>query len=62
MDVVKEALDAMRGKIEVFSTEGKGCRFVLRIPLTLAIMDGIIAKIGEERYIVPTTFIRERNG
>ena len=52
MDVVKKALYAMRGMIEVFSTEGKGCHLVFRIPLTLAIMDEIIARIGEERHII----------
>jgi two-component system chemotaxis sensor kinase CheA len=45
--------------VEIFSTDGKGCRFVIRLPLTLAIMDGIIVRIGEERYILPTIFIKE---
>jgi two-component system, chemotaxis family, sensor kinase CheA len=59
MDVVKKAIEKLKGKVEIFSTEGKGCRFVIRVPLTLAILDGIIVRIGEERFIVPTVFIKE---
>ncbi len=59
MDVVKKAIEKLRGKVEIFSCEGKGARFIMRVPLTLAIMDGIIVRIGEERYIVPTVFIKE---
>ncbi len=59
MDVVKKAIEQLKGKVEIFSVEGKGCRFVIRLPLTLAIMDGIIVQVGEERYILPTIFIKE---
>ena len=59
MDVVKKAIEQLKGKVEIFSTDGKGCRFVIRLPLTLAIMDGIIVQVGEERYILPTIFIKE---
>ncbi|RPJ09874.1 MAG: chemotaxis protein CheA, partial [Deltaproteobacteria bacterium] len=59
MDVVKKAIEKLRGKIEVSSAEGKGCRFVMRVPLTLAIMDGIIVRVGGERYIIPAVFIKE---
>lgn len=59
MDVVKKAIEKLRGKVEIFSKEGKGTRFLVRVPLTLAIMDGIIVRVGEERYIVPTVFIKE---
>jgi two-component system, chemotaxis family, sensor kinase CheA len=59
MDVVKRAIERLKGIVEIFSTEGKGCRFVMRVPLTLAIMDGIIVRVGEERYVIPTVFIRE---
>ena len=59
MDVVKKAIERLRGIVEINSTEGKGCRFTMRVPLTLAIMDGIIIQIGEERYIVPLVFIKE---
>ncbi len=59
MDVVKRAIEKLKGRVEVFSEEGKGCRLSIRVPLTLAIMDGIIVRIGEERYIIPTVAIKE---
>jgi len=59
MDVVKKAIEKLRGKVEIFSCEGKGARFIMRVPLTLAIMDGIIVRVGKERYIIPTVFIKE---
>lgn len=59
MDVVKKAIETLRGKVEIFSHEGKGSRFIIRVPLTLAIMDGIIVRIGGERYILPTVFVKE---
>ncbi|MBI5582919.1 MAG: chemotaxis protein CheA [Deltaproteobacteria bacterium] len=59
MDVVKKAIERLKGKVEVFSEEGKGCRFAIRVPLTLAIMDGIIVRVGPERYIIPTVSIKE---
>jgi two-component system chemotaxis sensor kinase CheA len=58
-DVVKKVIEELKGKIEIFSTDGKGCRFVIRVPLTLAIMDGIVVRIGQERYIIPTIYIKE---
>lgn len=59
MDVVRQAIDRLRGKIEIESTQGKGAAFALSFPLTLAIIDGMIVKVGSERYIVPTTAIRQ---
>jgi len=59
MDVVKRTVDKLRGKNEIFSTLGQGTRFVMRVPLTLAVMDGIVVQIGGERYIIPTVFIKE---
>ena len=59
MDVVKRVIEKIRGKIEIYSVEGKGCRFVIRVPLTLAIVDGILVKIGQERFIIPTITIKE---
>jgi two-component system chemotaxis sensor kinase CheA len=59
MDVVKKAIEKLKGMVEIFSVDGKGCRFVMRVPLTLAIMDGIVIQIGEERYIIPMVFIKE---
>jgi len=59
MDVVKRTVDKLKGKVEIVSVEGKGCRFVMRVPLTLAIMDGIVVQIGADRYIIPTVFVKE---
>ncbi|HEX9007202.1 MAG TPA: chemotaxis protein CheA, partial [Bacteroidota bacterium] len=59
MDVVKKTVEKLRGKVEVQSQPGKGSLFLLRLPLTLAIIDGIIVKVGSERYIIPTIAIQE---
>ncbi|MBI4667076.1 MAG: chemotaxis protein CheA [Nitrospinae bacterium] len=59
MDVVKQNLDKINCKIEVSSTKGQGTRFVLRIPLTLAIIDGMLIRVGRSKYILPIISIRE---
>jgi len=59
MDVVKRAIEDLRGNIDIDSIEGKGTTFSLRLPLTLAIIDGMLVRIGEERYIIPTLSIVE---
>jgi two-component system chemotaxis sensor kinase CheA len=59
MDVVKQNLEKIKGKIEVQSRFGKGTRIDLRIPLTLAIIDGMLVRVGEARCIVPLLAIRE---
>lgn len=57
MDVVRRNIEALRGKIEIDSQLGAGTRFRLRLPLTLAIIDGMIVRVGSERYVVPTLSI-----
>ncbi|NLN60783.1 MAG: chemotaxis protein CheA [Deltaproteobacteria bacterium] len=59
MDVVKQAVEKLRGKIEVESRAGEGTSFITSFPLTMAIIDGMIVKVGPERYILPTTAIRQ---
>jgi two-component system chemotaxis sensor kinase CheA len=59
MDVVKQAVEKLRGKIEIESHPGEGTRFITSFPLTLAIIDGMIVQVGPERYILPTTAIRQ---
>jgi len=59
MDVVRGAVEKLRGKIEIESTDGKGTTFTASFPLTLAIIDGMIVKVGAEFYILPTTAIRQ---
>ena len=58
MDVVKQAVEKLRGKIEIDSVINKGSTFALSFPLTMAIIGGMIVRVGKERYIIPTTAIR----
>jgi two-component system, chemotaxis family, sensor kinase CheA len=59
MDVVKRAVEKLRGKIEIDSVPGKGTTFSAGFPLTMAIIDGMIVKVGSQYYILPTTAIRQ---
>ena len=59
MDVVRRQLQKMRGMIEIQSTAGKGTTFLLKLPLTLAIIDGLVVSVGGERYILPIFAVRE---
>lgn len=54
MDVVRRNIEALRGRIEIQSVPGQGTTFLVRLPLTLAITDGMLVRVGGERYIVPT--------
>jgi two-component system chemotaxis sensor kinase CheA len=54
MDVVKRGIEKLRGEITIFSRPGQGCRFTIALPLTLAIIDGMLVRIGTEKYIIPT--------
>jgi two-component system chemotaxis sensor kinase CheA len=54
LDVVMRNVRALRGRVDIASTPGAGCTFTMRVPLTLAITDGMIVRVGAERYIVPT--------
>lgn len=53
MDVVRRAIDSLRGSVEVASELGKGSALTIRLPLTLAIIDGLNVLVGEESYILP---------
>jgi two-component system chemotaxis sensor kinase CheA len=59
LDVVKRAIDSLRGTIEISSDRGKGTMITLRLPLTLAIIDGFLTKIGEENFIFPLSLVEE---
>jgi two-component system chemotaxis sensor kinase CheA len=59
MDVVKRNVEAMRGRVQIASTPGAGTSFKIVLPLTLAIIDGMLVACGEERYIIPTLAIFE---
>ncbi len=58
LDVVRKAVETLRGRIDVTSELGKGCTFSLRLPLTMAITDGMLVKVGSQRYILPTINIK----
>lgn len=57
MDVVKKSVESLHGRIDISSTPGKGCIFTIRMPLTLAIIDGQIIRVGNNRYIIPINSI-----
>lgn len=59
MDVVKKCVERLRGKIEISSQFGTGSSFHMKLPLTMAIIDGMIIHVGTERYIVPTIALQE---
>ena len=59
MDVVRRNVVDLGGTVSIGSTEGKGTVFTITLPLTLAIIDGLTAAVGEERYIVPLVSIVE---
>ena len=57
MDVVRRNIESIRGRIDIQSVMGKGTTFQIRLPLTLAVTDGMLVRVGDERYIVPLTSI-----
>ena len=57
MDVVRRNIEELRGEIDIDSERGKGSRFTIRLPLTLAIIDGMVVRVGAERFIIPTLSI-----
>jgi two-component system chemotaxis sensor kinase CheA len=59
MNVVKSSIEKLRGKVEFSSVWGQGSTMIIRLPLTLAIIDGMIVRVGEHRYILPTISILE---
>lgn len=59
MDVVKRNIEGMGGTVRVTNDPGKGSLFTVSLPLTLAILDGMIVRVGEEKYIIPITSIIE---
>jgi two-component system chemotaxis sensor kinase CheA len=58
MDVVKRNIEKLRGKIEITSEVGHGSTFKIRLPLTMAIIDGLVVRVGEDRFILPSTSVQ----
>jgi two-component system chemotaxis sensor kinase CheA len=59
MDVVRRNIEALRGRIEIRSERGQGTTFLIKLPLTLAVLDGLLVAAGRERFVLPTAAVRE---
>ena len=59
MDVVKRAIDGLRGSIGVSSRPGQGTVITVKIPLTMAIIESLLVKIGEDRFLIPLSLVDE---
>lgn len=59
MDVVRRNIEALRGKVEIRSVYGVGSTFMMRLPLTMAIIDGMVVRVGSQRYVIPTLAIEQ---
>jgi two-component system chemotaxis sensor kinase CheA len=59
MDVLKRNIDALRGSIDITSRKGEGTTVTLKLPLTLAIIDGLLVRVGEGRFVLPLSIVEE---
>ncbi len=59
MDVVKRTIDELRGTIDIVNRPGHGVDMTFRLPLTLAIIDGLLVRVGNGRYVIPLSFVEE---
>jgi len=59
MDVVRKHVQKLRGRVDASSVSGQGSSFLMKLPLTLAIIDGLVVGVGKQRYIVPIFAVRE---
>ena len=58
MDVVRRNIEELHGSVDVETVPGKGSTFTIKLPLTLAIIEGMVVRIGSERYVIPTAAIQ----
>lgn len=58
MDVVRRNIEKLRGTIEIASEVGQGSTFKIKLPLTMAIIDGLVVRVGEDRFILPSTSVQ----
>ncbi|EKD69754.1 MAG: hypothetical protein ACD_47C00006G0001, partial [uncultured bacterium] len=58
MDVVKTSIEKLKGRIEIVSGHGRGSKFILRMPLTLALTDGMLVRVGGHKFIIPVLNIQ----
>ncbi len=59
MDVVRKNVEGLGGRVDITTVKDKGSTFLVKLPLTMAIVDGMLVKVGAERYIIPTVAISE---
>jgi two-component system chemotaxis sensor kinase CheA len=59
MDVVRRNVEALRGRIDIQTVRGQGTTFSIQLPLTLAIVDGILLGVGSDRFVIPTFAVQE---
>jgi two-component system chemotaxis sensor kinase CheA len=59
LDVVRRAIQSLHGRIDIHSEKGKGTIFRLKVPLTLAVTDGMLIRVGAQRFIIPTASIHQ---
>ncbi|SHI92238.1 two-component system, chemotaxis family, sensor kinase CheA [Desulfatibacillum alkenivorans DSM 16219] len=59
MDVVKKNIERIKGHIDVRNNPGHGCTIVLRLPLTMAIIEGLLVRVGKAKYTIPLLAVRE---
>ncbi|TFH04410.1 MAG: chemotaxis protein CheA, partial [Spirochaetales bacterium] len=59
LDVVRKQIEKLNGSVTVWSSKGEGTRFTIRIPLTLAIIQGLMVRVGQETYAIPITAVVE---
>ncbi|MGC8494787.1 MAG: chemotaxis protein CheW [Syntrophobacteraceae bacterium] len=59
MDVVRSSIDALRGSIEIKSQKGVGTTLTLKLPLTLAIIDGLLVQVGDGHFVLPLSSVEE---
>ena len=59
MDVVRRNIEVLRGRIEIQTERGRGTTFSLHLPLTLAIVDGLVLRVGTDRFVIPTPAVQE---
>src|SRR6266436_2214567 len=59
MDVVRRQIVKLRGRVDILSRPGDGTTFVIKLPLTMAIIEGLVVGVGAQRYIVPLFVVKE---